>query len=207
MAPMKRLFFLFFLPFFLSANDEPRLKTFHVQDHHKVVFHFDNGWTFEGQFFDPSKVYALDKLIGMRARVDTCPQSPVLELSIENPGHRGHDRISFPGFINKKTYDSLPIVKDITFENFYYLWRNACVTLSDGSRWYVQTTLGVSLIEDAWASGDHILISRNYTTDSGYTLVNLDVSGRAYVDYLQSHYEHWFSMRDPRSVSVSSVPK
>lgn len=204
---MKHLFFLLLLPVLLLANYEPRLKTFHVRDHNKVIFHLDNGWTFEGHFFDPNKAYALDKLLGMQVRIDTCPQSQVLELSIENPGHRGHDRISFPGFINKATYDSLLVVKDITFENPYYFWHNAYITLSDGSRWSVQKNLGIHLIKEAWAFGDRILVTRNYQADSDYTLVNLDVSGRAYADYLENNYERWYSMRDPRSVLVSPVSK
>lgn len=202
---MKRYFFLFLFPLFVFAHYEPRLKTFSVQNPDKVTFHLDNGWVFEGQFSDPNKIYALDKLIGMRVRIETYPQLPALEISFENPERPGQNRLSFEGFINKETYDSLLTVTDITFKNPHFLWWDyweAYITLSDGSFWYVETDVHLDLVQRAWMVGDHILVTKKYPSEQSHTLVNLDVSGQEYQHYSLDAGTRDYSWRDARSVRV-----
>lgn len=191
---------LFLLPGSAWCDYEPRLTSFDVEGN-KVTFTLDNGWVFTSEAPLESKLYALDRLIDMRVRMDTYPSCPLLELTIENPEHRGKDRISFQGTITKETYESLLTVTQVEYDAGY-LYSDAYVTLSDGSRWYVERNLGVWFVNTYWATGDRIMVTR-YFPSSYCTLVNLDVSGYAFVDYYVSNYEHFYSMRDPRSILVT----
>lgn len=184
------------------CNYELRLKNFAVEEN-VVVFTFDNGWVFISEFSLESKSYALNRLIGMRARIDTYPHCSLLEVTFENPEHIGRERISFQGWMPKEVYDSLPTVTHIEIqEGFFY--HEGFVTLSDGSRWYITSNLDIWFAGNYWSKGDKILVTRKFSRSHDYTLINQDVSGNAYIDYYKSNNEHFYSMRDPRSLLVIS---
>lgn len=195
-----RVVFLLFLPYSIWCDYEPRLASFVVEGK-QVVFTLTNGWVFVAESPLESKHYALDRLIGTRARIDTYPHCPLLELTFENPERKGQERISFPGWMNKEVYDSLLTVTNIEIQkNCFY--QEGFVTLSDGSRWYVKTNLDIWFADNYWAKGDKIAVTRRFTSPDDCTLVNQDVSGYAYIDYYKNNREHYYSMRDPRSILV-----
>ncbi len=193
-------FILFLLPYSIWCSYEPRLESFVVEGK-EVVFTLDNGWVFISESPLESKCYALNKLIGMRARIDTYPHCPLLELIFENPEHVGQERISFQGGVIKESYDSLLTVTNIEIEKGFF-YTEGFVTLSDGSLWSIKSDLGIWFAGNYWARGDKILVTRRFTTTCDYTLVNQDVSGHAYTDYYKNRVESFYSMRDPRSLPV-----
>ncbi len=200
----------------LNANEslgliyERSLKNFGIketQDEKKLFFVLDNDWIFESDFnlFDESKIYSLSKLLNSRVLITAQPQLSGLEMTFENPTKKGCDKTTFPISITQDTYDSLLVVTDIEIISSYW-WYNAYITLSDGSRWSVKTSLGVDFARTYWSIGDHVIVSKHYNKNTLYSLVNLDVSGTHYVDYYKDHKEQWFSMRDPRHLSVVLCP-
>lgn len=196
--------FLFFLPYCIWCNYEPRLESFNVEGK-QVVFTLNNGWVFTESPIE-SKLHALNRLIGMRARIDTYPHCPLLELTFENPEHIGQDRISFQGWMTKEDYDSLLTVTNVEIQKSFF-YQEGYITLSDGSCWCIKSNLDIWFAGNYWANGDKILVTRRFTSPHEYTLVNQDVSGYAYIDYYKSNKEHYYSMRDPRSLLVIPAEK
>lgn len=202
--------FIFFFPLFIFPNQihEPKLLSWSMEND-EVVFALDNGWFFVGEVRNYNMLYILNHLIQTRVRVETFAQTPFLTITFENPENLGHDKISYLGYVREETYRQLLRVSDIEFNNsiFYFFCPTGYVTLSDGSRFVVdKSDLFVHYLETFWSKGDHILVTKKYSSAGNwYSLVNLDVSGSHYVDYLKSQNEHWYSMRDPRTVEATMV--
>lgn len=194
-----------------AATYERNLRTFAIEDvaeGKKLAFILDNDWVFECHIgaLETSKLYALERLTNRRVRIGTNPQSPALELTFENPSKPGSDKTSFQVSITRDTYDTLMTVRDVNVTNGLFngvLFSSGYITLSDHSIWAIKTTLGKNLAGSYWSPGDRVIVTRKYTTKDQYTLVNLDVSGALYVDYYKSYNEHFYSMRDPRSILVT----
>lgn len=196
---------LFFLPYSMWGDYEPRLLDFATEGS-QAIFTLDNGWVFFAESPLESKHYALNRLIGGRVRIDTYPHCPLLELTFENPEHIGQDRISFQGWMPKEVYDSLPTVTNVEIINGFF-HQEGFVTLSDGSHWYIKLNLDIWFAGNYWANGDKILVTQRFTNPDDYTLINQDVSGHAYIDYYKDSKEHYYSMRDPRSLLVVPADK
>ena len=101
------------LPLIIYANQtyEPRLSNYSIEND-QVNFKLDNGWVFIGKAPNPNMLYALDRIIGMRVRVETFPQSSFLDISFENPTYIGSDKISFLGYVAEDTYKQFALISD-----------------------------------------------------------------------------------------------
>lgn len=174
-----------------------------IADGKRVCFVLDNEWVLIGKvlFYEENKLYALDNLIGTGAHITAHPQMSALEITFENPDKKHHPKISFPVTISKETYSILPTVMELGKKNHYFIFSRGIVVLSDGSRWSIKNDVERELVDSYWSQGDRVIATKQIDTED-YVLVNLDVSGRFWVDYNKAQGEVWFSMRDPRHVEV-----
>lgn len=202
---MKNIVFFFFffssLVIFANQTYEPKLESYYIEKD-QVYFKLDNGLVFIGESPNRNMFYALDRLVGMHARIQTFPESAFLDITFENPTQRGCDKISFLGWLTEETYKQLVTVTELEVDKSFF-FPSARVTLSDGSHWTVKNDRLFRLfVEKWWSKDDHILVTKNYSSEKEYSLVNLDVSGYHYVDYFKERNEHWYSMRDARTVEA-----
>lgn len=170
------LFFFLFCPLFIFANQtyEPKLADYFIEGD-QVNFKLDNGWVFTASTPNQNMIYVLDRLMGMRARIQTYPESPFLNISFENPTHLGSDKVSFFGYVTEETYKLSATISNIEADRCF-CFPQTRVTLSDGSCWMVKCRHCTYLIETHWSLGDRIILSKDYLSKNKYSLVNLDVS-------------------------------